>query len=87
MDRGRVEQMELGPVCEHEADGLSTPDPERVQARGEPAHERRVLPKRVAQAVVDRAQGDLVRVLAGRQLEGLTHGLRVKRPRALAARP
>ena len=83
--RRAVEQVELDPVGEHEADRVPVAHPQCVQGAGQPPDAVGVLRERDLDVAGQAPQRDLVRPPGGRALKRLAHALR--HPTRAAAPP
>jgi len=72
--RGGVDDVELGPVDEHERERVAPAQPEVVQERGGGGQALGQLGVGQRDGVVGSAQGDLVGALGGGREERLAHG-------------
>ena len=75
VQRRGVDEVELGPVGQHDADRVARPDAEAGEAGGEGADALGVLPPGEPDAAVGRGQRDVVRGARDRRLEGLADRL------------
>ncbi len=80
--RRGIDEVELGPVGEHDPDRVAAPDPKPGQSRGHRLHPLRVLGPGGAELVVLGPERGLRGMLGGRHLEGLGERRRFKRPRS-----
>ena len=69
MHRRGVDEVELGPVAQHQRDRVAAAQPEPVQPRGEPPHAGVVLRPRQLALPAARAQRDLLAALGHARLE------------------
>ena len=71
--RGEVGEMELGPIAEHQGDGVTSADAELGQPAGQRVDPPQQLRPGQRDAVVGRADGDDVPVVGGRAPQRLGH--------------
>jgi hypothetical protein len=83
--RSGVGEMELGPVGEHDPDGVAAPHPERRQAGGNRPHPLRVLTPADADLVAFGPDRVGAGILSRGHLEGRRHGRRIERLRPRSA--
>lgn len=82
MERGGVDEIELGAVDQHQRDRVAAADAQRGQPPGDPTHALRVLPVGDRHSITRCAKRDLVRALRRRQLKRLAERPCVQRRRA-----
>jgi hypothetical protein len=83
VERGRIDEIELGPVGQHQRHRVGAPDAERGQAAGDPTHPVRVLPVGHRHRVARGPKRNLVSTLRRRQLKRLAERPRLQRQRSL----
>ena len=81
VERGGIDEIELGPIGQHECDRVAAPDAERGQAAGDPAHPPRVLPIGDRHPGTGRAKCNLVGALRSGDLKRLAERPRPQRRR------